>query len=192
MIFFKEIKYQLRYGLPVWFCVLITSWLPDISVFVRLRGRLVSLFLPGKPKGFLMGRDVTLLSIDRLFIGDSVYLAKGVWINAIGTINLEDEVVVAPYTVMSSNNHGFKDGSVQRGGAHPSPIRVCFGTWLASHSVVCAGATVGSGCIVAANSVVTKSTDNNSVYAGVPARKIKERKDNPSDITSKHDIKDVE
>jgi len=185
----SELKYQLRYGLPVWFVTLLCCWFPDVSIFIKVRGSLVSVFLPGTPKGLTMGRDVTLLAIDRLRIGSNVYLAKGTWINAIGGVYISDEVVVAPYVVMSSNNHGFKNGSVKQGGAHPAPIHVGRGSWLASHAVVAAGVKVGSGNLIAANSVVTKNTENHSVYAGVPAVRIKERIDNPSTINSKHDVK---
>ena len=185
----KEIIYQSRYSLPIWIIQVITAWLPDISVFIRLRGLLVSFFLPGQPRGLTLGRDVTLLAINRLTIGRGVYIAKGSWINAIGGITFEDEVVLAPYVVISSNNHGFKDGSVKRGGAHPGPIKIGFGTWIASHAVIAANVVVGKGNLVAANSVVTKSTPDNSVQAGVPAKHIKTRVDNPSSINSKHDIK---
>lgn len=185
----SELKYQLRFGLPVWLLTLLTTWLPDTGPTIRLRGFLISLFLPGRPKRLLLGRDVTLLSINRLIIGRSVYIAKGSWLNAIGGIQIDDEVIIAPYVVMSSNNHGFKDGSVSRGGAHPAPIRIGFGTWLAAHSVVAAGVTVGRGNLVAANSVVAKNTPDNVLMAGVPAVVVKDRVDNPSQITSKHDIR---
>lgn len=185
----REISYQFRFGLPVWLLCLLTSWLPDTGPTIRLRGFLVAFFLPGRPRCFLLGRDVTLLSINRLTVGHSVYIAKGSWLNAIGGICLEDEVILAPYVVMSSNNHGFKDGSVAKGGAHPAPIKIGFGSWLAGHSVVAAGVTVGRGNIVAANSVVTKDTPDNVLVAGVPAVVVKDRIDNPSDITNKHDIR---
>ena len=185
---FAVLKYQARYGVPVWFFCLLLCWLPDIGPFIRLRGLVVSLFLPNRPKGFTLGRDVTLLSINRLLIGDNVYIAKGCWINSIGGVEIESEVMLAPYTVMSSNNHGFKDGSVKRGGAHPAPISIGYGTWLAAHVVVAAGVTVGKGNVIAANSVVTKDTPDNVVVAGVPAKPIKERVDNPSELTSKHDV----
>lgn len=183
-----ELKYQFRYGLPVWLITFLLCWLPDVGPFIRLRGLLVSFFLPNRPKGFTLGRDVTLLSINRLFIGDNVYFAKGCWVNAIGGIDIGDEVMLAPYVVMSSNNHGFKDGSVKRGGAHPAPIRIGFGTWLAAHVVVAAGVRVGKGNVVAANSVVTKDTPDDMIVAGVPAKPIKQRVDNPSCLSSKHDV----
>lgn len=184
----KEIKYQCRFALPIWFVGTLTNFLPDIGPIIRLRGLLFSLFLPGRPKKLLIGRDVTLLSINKLILGNSVYLAKGCWLNAVGTIIFEDEVILAPYVVMSSTNHGFKDGSVKRGGSHPAPIYVKFGTWVASHSVVAAGTTIGAGNIIGANSVVTKDTPDNVIVAGVPAKVIKDRVDNPSTISSKHDV----
>lgn len=186
--FLSEVKYQVRFGLPIWFISVLCCWFPDASPFIKLRGILFSLFLPGRPKNLTVGRDVTLLCVDRLRLGSDVYLAKGTWINAIGGIYIADEVVIAPYVVMSSNNHGFKNGSVKQGGAHPAPIHVGHGTWLAAHTVIAAGVCVGSGNLIAANSVVTKNTESDSVYAGVPAVKIKERTDNPSSITSKHDV----
>ncbi|GGE45454.1 hypothetical protein GCM10007421_19530 [Halopseudomonas oceani] len=186
--FLAELKYQARYAMPIWLISVSLSWLPDIGPFIRFRGLLVSLFLPNRPKGFTLGRDVTFLSINKLFLGDNVYIAKGCWINAIGRIDIGDEVMLAPYVVMSSNNHGFKDGSVKRGGAHPAPIRIGFGTWLAAHVVVAAGVNVGKGNVVAANSVVTKDTPNDVIVAGVPATPIKHRVDNPSRLLSKHDV----
>lgn len=183
----QELAYQFRYGIPVWIVTLLTSWLPDVGPAIRLRGFLVSLFLPGRPRYFALGRDVTLLSLSRLRIGSNVYIAKGCWLNAIGGITFDDEVVLGPYVVMSSTNHGFDEGSVQRGGAHPAPISVGWGSWIATHAVVTAGTSVGSGVVVAANSVVTKDTGNNEIVAGIPAVRIGSRTDNPSNIKSKHD-----
>lgn len=183
-----ELKYQIRYGIPVWIVTVLTSWLPDIGPVIRFRGFLVSRILLGRPRSFTIGRDVTLLSLSRLRIGDNVYIAKGCWLNAIGGITLNDEVVLGPYVVMSSTNHGFDDGSVQRGGAHPAPIAIGRGSWIAAHAVVTAGTRVGSGVVVAANSVVTKDTGDNEIVGGIPAVRIGVRVDNPSAIKSKHDI----
>lgn len=181
-----ELRYQIRYGLPVWFLTLITSWLPDVGPLMRLRGWLISIFLPGFPKRLSLARDVTFLAINKICIGKDVFIAKGAWINGIGGVRLDDEVVIAPYVVMSSNNHGFRNGSVRFGGGHPAPIVIGKGTWLAAHVVVAAGVTIGEGNLIAANSVVVKDTGANSVVAGVPGKFVKERIDNPSDIRSKH------
>ena len=180
----SEIFYQLRYGLPLWFLSMITAWLPDMGPIIRMRGLLVSLFLPGRPKRLTLGRDVTLLCADRIFVGNDVYAAKGVWLNGIGGLTIQDQVVIGPYVVISSTNHGFRDGSVRFGGGHPAPIKIGTGTWLASHVVVAAGVIIGPGNLIAANSVVTKSTPPHSVIGGVPAKYLGVRRDNPSSILS--------
>ncbi len=41
------------------------------------------------------------------------------------------------------------------------------------HCVVIGKIEIASGCVIGAGAVVTKSTEQNSVYAGVPARKIR-------------------
>lgn len=150
---------------------------------------MLSLFIWKCGKNFQCGRRVTLLNSDRLDIGDNVYLATGVWLNAMGGITLEDEVVFAPYVVISSSVHGFKNGSVRFGGAHPAPVKIGKGSWLAAHSTIRAGVSVGQGVIVGANAVVTKDTDNHVIVGGVPAKAIKQRLDNPSDITSSAEIR---
>jgi len=159
--------------------MLLTSFLPDNRISVRIRGFLISLFIPGNPKGFKVGRDVTLLGINHLHVGDNVYIAKGTWINALGKIVIEDEVVIAPYVVIASTKHGFKNNSVYQGGTHFAPIKIGWGTWIASHCTIALGVTVGSGSLISANSVVIKSVKKNSFVSGVPGKKIKDRIDNP-------------
>jgi acetyltransferase-like isoleucine patch superfamily enzyme len=184
-----EILYQLRYGLPLWLFQLLTAWLPDAGPFVRLRGALVALVLPGRPRRLMLGRDVTLLSVHNLYIGRSVYLAKGTWINAVGGLTIEDEVFTAPYVVIATSKHGFREGSVAEGGAHPAPVRIGRGTWLAAHAVVTAGVDVGAGNLIAANAVVVATTPENVIVGGVPGRVLGPRTDDPSEILSKHDAR---
>jgi len=184
----SELKYQLRYALPLWLVGLLTNWWPDNRITIRIRGALAAPFLGACGRGLTMGRNVTLLSADRLRVGDHVYFAKDVWINAIGGVDMGDEVMVGPYVVIASANHGFKDGSARFGGTHPAAVRIGRGTWLGAHAVVTAGVSIGSGNLVGANAVVTKDTPDNVVVGGVPARVIGPREDNPSEIRSKSQV----
>ncbi len=47
--------------------------------------------------------------------------------------------------------------------------------WLGANVVVLPGVTLGKGSIIGAGSVVTKDTEPYAIYAGIPAKKIKER-----------------
>lgn len=53
--------------------------------------------------------------------------------------------------------------------------------WIGYGSIVMSGVIIGNGCIVAAGSVVTKDLDAYSIYAGVPAKKIRKRFENDLD-----------
>lgn len=175
----NQAKYQTRYYLPIWFFSLITSLFPDNKYTIRIRGIMIGIFLPGRPKNLTIGRDVTLLGVNQLFVGNNVYIAKGSWINAKGKIKIEDEVVIAPYNVIVSTAHGFKNNSVRWGGTHFAPVTIGKGTWIASHCTIAAGSTIGSGCLIGANSMVSGSFHDNSFVGGVPAKFIKIRQNNP-------------
>lgn len=180
----KQLRYQLRYVLPLWLVSILFGWWPDNRYSIRIRGLLVSAILPGRPKGLTIGRDVTLLNIDRLEVGNKVYLAKGVWLNAVGGITIGDEVIFSPYVVISSSKHCFKEGSVARGGSFTAPIEIGFGTWVSSNSTIAAGVSIGRGCLIGANTLVSKSVPDNMVALGVPAEVVKARVDRPGAILS--------
>ena len=184
----QEFRVQLRHNLPLWLVGLLTNWWPDNSRTCRLRGSLTAPFLRRCGKRFALGIDVTLNSPHRLSVGDRCYIARGGWIQAMGGVVLEDEVVTGPYVVIASTNHGFKDGSTVGGGTHPAPIRVGRGTWIGAHAVITAGVTVGRGNLIAANAVVTKDTPDNVIVGGVPAKVLGPREDNPSPYLSRHDF----
>ena len=49
--------------------------------------------------------------------------------------------------------------------------------FFGSDSSIMPGVTIGNNVVIAANSVVTRDCESDSVYAGIPARKIRELKD---------------
>lgn len=51
----------------------------------------------------------------------------------------------------------------------PRPVRVGSGSWIGIGVVVLPGVTIGEGCVVGANAVVTRDIPAYSVAAGVPA-----------------------
>lgn len=48
--------------------------------------------------------------------------------------------------------------------------------WIAARSIILPGVKIARGCVIACGSVVTKNTEENSIYGGIPAKKIGERK----------------
>ena len=167
----------IRYDFPIWLMGLLTNWLPDNRWTIRLRGWLFRPFIFQCGENFTIAKNVQLKSTNKLSIGKDVYIASGVWLNAMGELTIEDEVVIGPYVVISTGIHTFKDNSVGKGGTVMAPVKIGRGTWLAAHVSVKAGVSVGSGVLVGAGAVVTKNMPNNTFVAGVPAKVIGPRKD---------------
>jgi chloramphenicol O-acetyltransferase type B len=117
-------------------------------------------------KNFYIGRDSFIES--DVVIGDNV-----IWANRVALVGRYD-------------HHYLQLGIPMR---QASQIRDKDYTWLGLNSVttieddvwvgygctILSGITIGTGSIIAAGSVVTKSVKPYSIYAGVPARKIKDR-----------------
>lgn len=188
MLVMKEFWIQIRYILPLWFVQLLTNLLPDNRITIRLRGMLVRPFIGKCGKNLTLGSQVTLNNPQNLVVGDNVYIAKGTWLNALGGLYLEDEVVLAPYVVISTLQHVFKDGSVRFGGSTAAPVRIGKGSWLAAHVSVKCGVSIGKGNLIGANAFVVHDTPDFRIFGGVPAKDIKENHDGQASFYRRSDL----
>lgn len=162
----------LRYDWPLHLVLLLTNWLPDNVFFIRLRGSLARPFFGSCGKKLGIGRGVTFYNPSNIFIGNWVYVAKGSWFSASERITIEDEVLFGPYVCVASSNHTKLHGSYRFGNPDKGAVLIKKGSWIGAHGVLLKGTVLGKGTVLAANSVLTKPSEDNSVYAGVPAKKI--------------------
>lgn len=178
----RETWHQLRWALPVWLLGLLTNWWPNNRVTIRLRGLLFRPFFKRCGKGIAVASGVTLLNTHNIEIGENVYLSYFAWLNGLGGLTLEDEVIVGPFVTISTLAHCRRAGSFARGGGDSGPVRIGRGSWLAAHASVAYGVTVGRGCLVAANAAVTKDIPDNTMAGGVPARPLGPCVDRPATL----------
>ncbi len=184
-----ELANQLRWALPMWLVGLLTNWWPDNRISLRLRGLMAQAFIGRCGRNFQLGKGVTLLNAATLEIGDNVYIAHGAWLDAMGGLTLEDEVVIAPYVVMVTVQHVFKDGSVRFGGSSAAPIHIKRGTWVAAHCTIKSGITIGRSCLIASNSAVTKDIPDGMLAGGVPAKVLKPNEDGVAEFFTRAEMK---
>ena len=183
----KRIYEYISKELPLWFIGLLTNWMPEIPFVCRLRGLLSTPFFKKCGRNFQYGSHVRFISPHGIEIGEHVYIAGGTWLGGGGGLFLEDQVLIGPYTIVATAVHKFKNNSARFGGAMRAPVRIGKGSWLAAHVVINPGVKIGRGNLIGANAVVTKNTPDNVFVAGVPAKVISERKDNPGEIRSRHE-----
>lgn len=85
---------------------------------------------------------------------------------------------IAAHCTIVPSNHIFDDPNefIYKQGLSKKGIVIEDDVWLGSGVKILDGVTIKKGCVIGANSVVTRSTEEYGVYVGVPAHKIKSRK----------------
>lgn len=180
-----------KYEKPIFFLTKITKVLPlrfrkwllkrniyrcsMIGMFIRYL--LISSLAKRIGKNVSIFPGVHLENIENLVIGNNVSIHQMCYIDAEGGVIIEDDVSIAHRCSILSSNHSYKDVSTpikyQKMILDQTIIRN--NTWIGCGCVILAGVEIGRGCVIGANSTVTKSIPDNSVAVGSPAKKIKSR-----------------
>lgn len=88
-------------------------------------------------------------------------------------IIIGNNVAVGMGTKFITNSHNIGPGNNRAGAGTVGDIVVEDGVWIGANVTILQGCIISKGCIIAAGSVVTHSTEPDSLYAGVPAKKIR-------------------
>ena len=112
----------------------------------------------------------------RTAVGERSYVNRGVQFFAGGSsITIGRRVQVAMGVTILAETHPV-GGHDQRCNFHVRalPVTVEDGCWLGANVIVLPGVTIGAGCLIAAGAVVARDCEPDGLYAGVPARRIKD------------------
>jgi acetyltransferase-like isoleucine patch superfamily enzyme len=109
-------------------------------------------------------------------LGNRVFLNCYTEISAASSIELEDDVMIAPGCFITDNSHSFRDAE-KTIRSQPveviGPVKIGTGSWVGAHTVVLGNVTIGKHAIIAAHSIVNKDIPDYCIAAGAPARVIK-------------------
>jgi acetyltransferase-like isoleucine patch superfamily enzyme len=113
-----------------------------------------------------------------LAIGDKVVFGRGNVVNAYLDISIGDTTIVADMVYVTDFDHVFADAErpIKDQGLVKAPVSIGDDVWLGTKVTVVRGTTVGNGCVIAANAVVTRDLAPYSIAVGVPARVIRSRR----------------
>ena len=115
-----------------------------------------------------------------IVIEDNCAIGTGSIISAKNHIHLERDVLVAQSVLIVDHNHAYEDidsTDRQQGITEGGTIRIGQGSWIAHGvAILCPKGEliIGRNCVVAANSVVTRSIPDYSLAAGYPAKIIRQ------------------
>ena len=110
-------------------------------------------------------------------ISDNVFIGSGCEFNIRAGIDVGSNSLIASGCRFIDHDHGTIIGELMRNQNGPEKaIKIGSNVWLGCNVIVLKGVEIGDGAIVAAGAVVTKSISPNAIWAGIPAKKIGERK----------------
>ena len=121
----------------------------------------------------LKGEPVIVIEDNCAIGNDSIISAKNL-------IYVERDVLIAQSVLIVDHNHAYEDINVpivNQGITEGGRIRIGRGTWVArGATIICPKGelTIGRNCVIAANSVVTRSVPDYTLVAGLPARIIRQ------------------
>ena len=139
-----------------WWNLFVNGFLMSYLVPVGFR-RFILNFMGAKIKGVLHGHSAILTT--------KLQLAEGSFINRNCFID---------NNAMITANHSMECCDKRGGENQPSPIDIHDGCWIGANSTILPGTIIEKGCVIAAGSVVKGTCKTNRLYAGVPAKEIRQ------------------
>lgn len=104
----------------------------------------------------------------RTFINDFCYFEN------VAPVEIGDDVAIGMQTAIVTSTHELGDAHRRSGGWGVVPVTIEDGCWIGARALILAGVTIARGTVIAAGAVVASDCEANSVYAGVPARQVRE------------------
>lgn len=111
-------------------------------------------------------------------IGDNVSIHDYTYIDAIGGVDIGSDVSIAHGTSIISFEHNYDatDTPIKYSGLHLGPVKIDNDVWIGCGVRVLSNSHIKNKTVIAAGSVVKGKLEPLSIYAGVPARKVKDIK----------------
>ncbi|MBM5029291.1 colanic acid biosynthesis acetyltransferase WcaF [Vibrio parahaemolyticus] len=108
----------------------------------------------------------------KLIIGRNTWVGENVWIDNLAEVKIGDNCCLSQGCYLLTGNHDFTSSSFD---LMISDINIHSESWVGARAVVCPGVKLYRAAILTVGSVATKNLDENGIYQGNPAVKIKER-----------------
>lgn len=109
-----------------------------------------------------------------LFIGDNCEIGDSVHIVALNRVEIGDNLLAASKVFISDTNHGsYKGNNISDHDTSPNDRELVKGetyigknVWIGENAVILSGSKIGDGCVIGANTVVSKEISPNSIVVG--------------------------
>lgn len=125
-----------------------------------------------KVKGAVHGHCTILTN--KLKLAENSFINRNCFIDNNADLNIGKNCAVGYNVVFITSNHTISCGERRGGKLSPIPIVVHDGCWIGANCTILPGSVIEKGCVIAAGSVVKGVLKSNRLYAGVPAKEIRQ------------------
>ncbi|WP_167586314.1 acyltransferase [Kineococcus rubinsiae] len=109
-----------------------------------------------------------------LTVGAGVFMNQGVFVEANAPVVIGDGCLLGMDSMIVTSNHPLDDDGRISPQGEGSPVSIGKRVWIGARAVLLPGSVVESDCVIAAGAVVRGHCAAHGLYAGVPARRIRE------------------
>jgi len=122
-------------------------------------------------------RNIRITDPGKMEVGAGTSIERGNLFMSEGGITIGRDVLLAPYCKLITHQHTFRepDKSIYDQEMEYGPIVIEDGAWIGAGAIVLPGIRIGKGAIVGAGSVVIRNVPALEIWAGNPAKKIRDR-----------------
>jgi maltose O-acetyltransferase len=107
-------------------------------------------------------------------IGEGTFINVGCFFDESSQITIGRGCDIGMEVLLCTSSHDIGVAARRAGRQTSGPITIGDGCWLGARTTVLPGVTIAAGCVIAAGAIVTADTSPNTLYAGVPARAIRQ------------------
>ncbi|UXH43196.1 putative colanic acid biosynthesis acetyltransferase [Rossellomorea vietnamensis] len=156
----------------IWWFVQGTLFRFSLHNMFKWRNFLLRMFGAEIEKGVKIRASAKFTYPWKVSIGEYSWVGDNVQLYSLDEIKIGSNCVISQESYLCTGSHNIKDPHF---GLITKPIIIMDGAWIASDVFVYPGVTVHEMGVVAARSTVLKNVPANQVYAGSPAKYVKNR-----------------
>lgn len=128
-----------------------------------------------------ISRSFTCDNGKNIFIGSNFVGNSNLTILDVEKVQIGDNVTISPNVLITTVNHPKSPMKRRKHLGIAKPVTIGDDVWIGGNATILPGITIGNNVIVGAGAVVAEDIPDNTVVAGVPAKKIGDLEDDVPD-----------
>lgn len=113
----------------------------------------------------------------QLNLGERVFIGQCTHLSVMQPLTIGRNTIIGANCYLLTNQHRFQSRElpIRDQGYDTAPLTIGEDVWIGANCIIMPGVVIGKGAIIGAGSVVNKSVGAYEIWAGLPAKKIKDR-----------------